>query len=107
MDYTNAEFGKRLGRYSMLVKKLNDTQYPEHLHEVEIVSGNRYFKVMVTTEMYGTTRSHLHTFVDSSNGNILKAASYKAPAKNGVRGSIFAKDLGESVINWYGARYLK
>jgi len=44
-------------------------------------------------------------FVDLSNGDILKAAGWKAPAKH-ARGNIFDADF--SVKNWsaYGPRYL-
>ena len=43
-------------------------------------------------------------FIDISNGDILKAAGFKAPAK-GKRGSIYAEDHGRSAITPYGAVY--
>jgi hypothetical protein len=61
--------------------------------------GSRYAKVIGGRSV--------HTFIDIKNGNILKAATYRAPARNGVRGNIFAKDCGRSVITNHGAKYLK
>ena len=90
------------------------------LHKTAIVrTGKKYAKV-VTAELNRNspltgsmtrlgkpfTAESVHTFIDMTNGDILKAASYKAPAKNGVRGNIFADDLGRSCINGYGANYL-
>jgi hypothetical protein len=61
--------------------------------------GSRYAKVIGD--------GSVHTFIDLERGSILKAATYNAPAKNGVRGNIFAKDCGRSVITNHGAKYLK
>jgi hypothetical protein len=47
----------------------------------------------------------VHSFVDKSNGDVLKAASWKAPAKH-ARGNIYAADFGKSAISAYGANYL-
>ena len=66
--------------------------------EVTVDFGRKYAKVVVGDSV--------HTFVNKENGDILKAASFKAPAKNGVRGSIFAEDFGMSAVGPYGALYL-
>ena len=66
--------------------------------------------MFVTTSAYAkiiVRGDGVHTFVDLRTGDILKAATYKNPAKNGVRGSIFAEDYGASVINEHGANYLR
>ena len=51
-------------------------------------------------------RSSRLSFVNLENGDILKAASWKAPAK-GVRGNVFDENEG-CVTAWdvYGAKYL-
>ncbi len=66
--------------------------------EVTVEFGRKYAKVIVGDSV--------HTFVNITTGEILKAASYKAPAKNGVRGSIFAEDFGMSCVGPYGALYV-
>jgi len=65
---------------------------------VTVENGRKYAKVIVGDSV--------HTFVNKENGDILKAASFKAPAKNGVRGSIFAEDFGMSCVGPYGALYV-
>jgi len=95
----------RLNDYVALVTELNAEYWtrmgfdhkPAPVASVSI--GKRYAKII--------KENSVHTFVDMTNGNILKAGSWKAPAPNGVRGNIFSDDLGRSVINEYGANYLK
>ena len=66
---------------------------------------NTYARV-IHADASGPSRS-VHTFVNMINGDILKAGGWKAPAPNGVRGNIFEDDFGASVVNNYGASYLK
>lgn len=96
---------ERIRQYLNIVSKLEAIRWadmkltyaPAPVASVEY--GRRFAKVMSGTR--------IHTFIDLGTGDILKAATYKAPAKNGVRGNIFAADFGESVINWHGAKYLR
>lgn len=95
---THKKFAATVGRineYRGIIARLNDTDIDSIFAEY----GKRYVKISV-----GRT---VHTFVDFENGDILKAASWRAPAINGVRGNIWEDDRGESVINQYGANYLK
>ena len=93
-----------LNDYVALVTELNADYWtrigftfaPAPVASVSI--GKRYAKVI--------KENSVHTFVDMTNGNILKAGSWKAPAPNGVRGNIFSDDLGRSVINEHGANYI-
>jgi hypothetical protein len=48
----------------------------------------------------------VYCFVDKTNGNILKSASWKAPAKH-ARGNIFSENNGLENMGPYGAAYLK
>jgi len=48
----------------------------------------------------------VHCFVRKSDGAILKAAGWKAPAKH-PRGSIYAADFGMSAVTTHGANYLR
>ena len=47
----------------------------------------------------------VHLFVDMTNGDVLKAASFKAPAKH-ARGNIYNDDNGLGGVTPYGAKYL-
>lgn len=69
-----------------------------------IENGTRYAKIVRLA--HGNSRS-VHSFVDRGNGDILKAASWRAPAKH-PRGSVLDKDFGmrRSGASCYGVRYL-
>lgn len=66
--------------------------------------GSRYVRVMRVRQ--GETSGSAHCFVDKRNGDVLKAASWKAPAKH-ARGNIFDPDNGLNCVDEYGAAYLK
>ena len=66
--------------------------------------GKRYVRIVTTTDG-GQGQRSAYCFVDITNGNILKSATWKAPAKH-ARGSIFAVDNGRSAIGPHGANYL-
>jgi|APSaa5957512493_1039668.scaffolds.fasta_scaffold13789_1 hypothetical protein len=59
--------------------------------------GRKYAKIVNGSSVY--------CFVDRTNGNILKSASWKAPAK-GARGNIYADDPLKG-LGPYGAAYLR
>ena len=65
-------------------------------------TGRRYIRVEVI-DSYQSRR--IHCFIDTRNGDILKAASYKTPAKHS-RGNIFNADGGIGGVTVYGAKYL-
>jgi hypothetical protein len=77
--------------------------------EVGYEMGNRYVKVIKSDRAPdGTVTSRsVHSFVDRTNGNVLKAKSYKAPETKNPRSNIFDEDFGLSGVTAYGAVYLK
>ena len=72
---------------------------------VEIAGGKKYARVALVDQLNGS-RS-VHTFVNLETGDILKSGGWKKPQKNGVRGNIFADDLGADRVNEHGANYIK
>lgn len=98
-------FSDRLAGYAVMVANKIEENYKKYpnlkLPKVGYVIGGKYVKVYVDD---GVFRS-IHSFIDRSNGDILKAASWRAPAKH-ARGNIYAADFGKSAINAYGANYL-
>ena len=109
----------RIYEYITVVQTMNDNYWKVmgYTHgpapEVDVIWGKKYAKVVTNNRHfvdgdrgieYG--QSTVHTFVNMENGAILKG-SWKAPVKNGVRGNIFADDIGASCINEYGTVYLK
>jgi hypothetical protein len=64
-------------------------------------NGKRYARIVST----GYGARSVHCFVDLINGDILKAASWRAPAKH-ARGNIWDNDGGRSALTPWGVRYL-
>lgn len=60
--------------------------------------GSRYVKVV--------RKGSVHCFVDKRNGDVLKAASWRAPAKH-ARGNIFDNSNGLKYMGPYGPAYLR
>ena len=75
---------------------------------VEFDKGSKFIKVIVghsTDGVRDSSRSS-HSFIVLKSdkfqyGDILKSASWKAPAKNFARGNVLKKDYG--TISWCGA----
>ena len=70
--------------------------------------GQRY--VRVVKDLYGDTRQRsVFCFVDTTNGDVLKAAGWKGPAKgtSATRSNVFDADHGVSGVTGYGAVYLR
>lgn len=67
---------------------------------LSVECGTRYVRVVKT--IAGTSQRSVYCFVDRTNGDVLKAASWKAPAKH-ARGNIFR----EAHITPYGAAYMR
>jgi len=108
------ELKTKVNEYSKLVQKLNDNHWEKSGFTyaqsplVVFEEGARYIKFLrQDRSLEGELGSKsVHTFIDKTNGDILKAATYKAPAKNGVRGNLFKENI-EDVIDHHGAKYLR
>jgi len=98
------EFQTALTNFAAAVQSMLDARYGADYilgpTTITIEPGRRY------TRLYRVRKGHrqIYCFIDQ-NGDILKAASYKAPAKH-ARGSIFSDDAIKAV-NTYGANYLR
>ena len=109
--YNPCDVQERLDLYVALVqKKVN--RYFEIMEytfaappAITVDYGKKYARVVKNDQLNGG-RS-VHTFVNMLTGDILKSGSWKAPQKNGVRGNIFADDLGADRVNEHGAIYLR
>lgn len=83
-----------------------DADYGHHINahgnvmvapRLSLESGKRYARIVAT----GSQREAFG-FVDLTNGDVLKAASWKAPAKNFARGNINDANQGCGRIRWTG-----
>ena len=66
---------------------------------IEFEPGSKYVKVVKISS--GGSRS-VHSFVEKETGNIWKAASWKAPAKNFARGNVFDSGTYLNRLEWTG-----
>lgn len=74
-----------------LVKTRYDAGFPENCkEEIVIEAGKKYARLVAFNP--STKGRSAFGFVDLTNGDILKAAGWSAPAK-GVRGNVFNSDF--------------
>ena len=66
---------------------------------IEFAEGSKYVKIVSISA--GGSRS-VHSFVEKSNGNIWKAASWAAPARNFTRGNVFNASSYAKNVRWTG-----
>lgn len=87
LDRAQAISDKGMERYSSLTPPTLTTK-----------DGRRYVKVI--------RDSSVHCFIDKTNGDVLKPASWRAPAKH-ARGNIFDSEDGAKYMGVYGPAYLR
>lgn len=101
---------ERVEGYLLAIALKADEEFKKHYSSLEAPKfsmdiGGRYIKI-VRHDAKNGSRS-VHSFIDRSNGDILKAASWRGPAKH-PRGNVFEADYGmkSSGANWISVRYL-
>ena len=71
---------------------------------LEVKKGPKYYKI-IAKPVTGAG-APVWAFIDKSTGNVLKPASYSAPAKH-ARGNIYDKSGGLASLSAYGPAYLR
>jgi hypothetical protein len=66
---------------------------------IEFEAGSKYVKIVSISG--GGSRS-VHCFVEKANGNILRAASWKSPARNFIRGNVYDQASYINRVRWTG-----
>jgi len=81
------------------------------LNRCQLIVNNERSSCKLTIEPQGrkyiritNNGGSVFCFIDKSNGDVLMAATWKAPAKH-ARGNIYF--VGQEGVNAYGANYLK
>ena len=69
---------------------------------LSLVDGRRYIKIVAHISIHS---SSVFAFIDKTNGDILKPATWKAPAKH-ARGNLFDASSGLGGVGAYGIAYL-
>lgn len=101
------KFLARLSEFVVALQVLINEHYKVNLANltppiISVENGTKNVRI-VRTDNGGTSRS-VHCFIQKDNGDILKPAGWKAPAKH-ARGNIYV-DLLKGVTVW-GTDYLK
>lgn len=105
-DRSKSELIEKNERYEKIDYKKSTLCY-----QYEFKEGTKYIKIIMQLKcINGESKifcnNSVHSFIDKSNGNILKAATWNTPVKNTPRGNIFDENPLQGT-NTYGANYLK
>lgn len=97
-------FDKFMGHVNSVFDKYwNDMGFTHSKSSFEVVEGKRYVKVVRND----VSQKSVHLFVDKTNGNVLKAKSWKGPETKNPRGNIFNEDNGLGSLTPHGTVYLR
>ncbi len=97
------EFSTRLNGFVEGTQKLVDHEYRGCSYKpvITLEAGKKFIRVVKAD---GVQKS-AYCFIEMDTGHILKADSWKRPAK-GIRGSIFKDDFGLNSMTAYGTYYM-
>ena len=68
--------------------------------------GYKYVRVVITSETNGVKSKTAWGFIDKRTGDIFRAASWKAPSLNHIRGNLFDENNGLKNAHWTGPAYI-
>lgn len=68
--------------------------------------GYKYVRVVITSETDGVKTKTAWGFIDKRTGDIFRAASWKAPSLNHIRGNLFDESNGLKNAHWTGPAYI-
>lgn len=105
----DARFEKHANEYIKRVQKAHDIRMKKDTPNVEankfmFEKGKRYWRVVARRDV--ASDKSVHSFLDTTNGDVLKAAGWKSPAKH-ARGNIYKPDFGMGGVGDYGAKYMR
>lgn len=100
-------FSAALHSWIMSVQNLIDEQYQTSYAKLTIPKlkyseGKRYVKII----KHDKNNESVFAFIDLKNGDVLKPASWNAPAKH-ARGNLFDEHGGTGEVTWLGPNYLR
>lgn len=96
------KFALAFNTYFLGCQRITEDYYKKHFPKNPrqpwyFMDGKRYVRVV---------NNGAHSFVDKGNGDVLKPAGWKAPAKH-ARGNIFDQHNGLKTMGPYGPAYLR
>jgi hypothetical protein len=105
VDLNTPQFQTWLIGANKVVEDHRQLQFPGLAKEILVPNeGGRYIKILRIRE--NQEGRSAFAFIDRVNGDVLKAASWAAPAKHS-RGNLFSPDNGLGCVGPYGIAYLR
>lgn len=105
-----SDFNEKLESFIEGCQKLINENYSINFknltHPVLKLDGGKKYLRISLFRPDGTPDGGVYCFIDTTNGDVLKPASYKAPAKH-ARGNIFDNWNGLKHMGPYGPAYLR
>lgn len=100
MDKIQADYNKFQGKTNDWLKSVNSGFEPECKQlNITFVRGSKFFKCVVNNSAHSFICRKAHD--NWQVGDVLKAASWAAPAKNFVRGNVLTQTFER--LSWTGA----
>jgi hypothetical protein len=103
-DFETALASFMKGAQEIINKYWKEVAFKGEPHKLELERGKKYIRI-VQVDSANVSRS-AWGFIDTTNGDVLKAAGWKIPAKK-ARGNIFDSSNGLKTIGPYGPAYLR
>jgi hypothetical protein len=103
----DAKVAQRLEGFVHKVQTETNAYYAKHYSiltppTIEVEEGSKFYRIVKQD-----SQRSVYCFVSKANGDIYKAAGWKAPAKH-VRGNIFDTDYSYGKgVSLYGGAYLR
>ena len=109
MSTTTLTIPEALAKFVAAAQALVDEYHTKNVPRLSrrvlsVEMGRRYARIVKQDGDSVTSRS-VYCFVDMTNGDVLKAESWKKPAKH-ARGNILTPEKASESVTAYGAHYL-
>ncbi len=107
MGISKSEFATKLNDFVEGCQRINHAYMNAQFSTLTkptfgVMRGKKYVRIL----REDIAQRSVHCFVDSTNGDVLKAAGWKAPAKH-ARGNIFDEHNGLGSMGEYGPGSLR
>ena len=99
MDKIQASYNEFQGKTDEYLKTFRDLEYKRPQLNITFVRGSKFFKCVVNGSAHSFICRKAHD--KWRVGDVLKAASWNAPAKNFVRGNVLTQTFER--LSWTGA----
>lgn len=103
---TNEQIELFLERLNKMLEAHQKVAFPNLTPPVCVaIWGKRWVKIATLSDVPGYELGSVYCFIDPTNGDLLKSASWQSPAKH-ARGNINTPTSGVEYLGPYGAKYI-